>query len=220
MQTYREVISDIVSELKAVNLDDRYSYRFLCNKLQDAANQFLKIDSEYRKIFKNNSFFYKIDCFPLTEIPLIDCGCDLNYIGKVMKSCKPLPVTFESTYGNIVKILTLDFSKEFTKIEPFTYKDFKNRKYGPKNFYWIIDNYVYIPDSEIEDVYVLGAFKYKNDVDVLNGVSNECFSFLDSPFNFPDYMVSLIKNETIKTLVAANKQIIEDVKPNLNQNDK
>jgi hypothetical protein len=137
-----------------------------------------------------------------------------------MKSCKPLPVTFESTYGNIVKILTLDFSKEFTKIEPFTYKDFKNRKYGPKNFYWIIDNYVYIPDSESEDVYVLGAFKYKNDVDVLNGVSNECFSFLDSPFNFPDYMVSLIKNETIKTLVAANKQIIEDVKPNLNQNDK
>ena len=70
MSTFRSHISDIVTELKAYNLDDSIPYKFIANKLQDEAIVFLKQDSEYRKLLKYSALFGHIKCLELIDLSL------------------------------------------------------------------------------------------------------------------------------------------------------
>lgn len=218
MPTYREVISDLISDLKAVNLDDSFSFKHLTNKLQNSAQSFLKTDSEYRTVLKTYNLYSPIKCVPMIEVPLTDCGCDV-YCKKVMRSKFKIPKTYESKYGNLLKVLTINFGKEYTKIDPFTYKDYKNRRYGKNFLFWILDDYIFIPDSEVEEVSVLGAFKNLNEILQLNTNDKVCLSILDSEFNFPEYIINLAKKDVFNEL-ATGKQINEDDSPDLNSNTK
>ncbi|XAI97390.1 hypothetical protein [Leptolyngbya phage Lbo-JY46] len=220
MNSYRAHISDIVTELKAYNLDNSIPYKFLFHKLQDKAYTFLKMDSEYRKLLKNSSLFLPLNCVELKEVPISECGFSISDLITVKRSCKRLPDQYETSYGEILKVLTLDLSREFTKITPESYKDYKARRFGNKRFFWIYDNYLYIPDTSVEKVYVTGAFKYSNEVEAFNSNTKNCVSYLDAMFNFPDYITSLAKLEVVKELSSVFLQIQKDEKPNLNENEK
>lgn len=220
MNSYRNHISDIITELKAANLDNHIPYKFLFHKLQDKAFTFLKMDSEYRKILKNSDLYSPLRCVELKEVPLSDCSFNISDLITIKRSCKQLPDQFETSYGEILKVLTLDLSREFTKITPESYKDYKKRRFGSKRFFWLEDNYLYIPDTEIDKVYVTAAFKYSNEVDSFNSNTDNCISYLDAKFNFPDYITTLAKGEVIKELASVFLQIQKDENPNLNENEK
>lgn len=220
MATFRQHISDIVTELKAYNLDDSIPYKFIAHKLQDEAQVLLKQDSEYRKLLKNPSIFLTIDCLDLQDAEPGECGCDVRDLISLKKSCRRLPDVYESSYGNIIKVLTVDYAHTFTRVDPFSYKDYKNRRFGPKRFFWEIDGYIFIPDSMVDSVMVIGAFKYNNEVDEINKGVKNCTGYLDAEFNFPDYITSIAKSETIKKLSSVFLQIPNDDNPNLNTSQK
>lgn len=211
--TYRQVCSDIINDLKSYDLDDHISYRFIKNKLIDKANYFLKQDSKSREVIKFSNVWKPLDCIKLEEMPI--STCDFDSCDKVMKSIEPIPSTYQLYTGDALKLLNINYTKEYNLIQPYLYRDIKNRQFKSKNgYFWIIDNYIYIPDSDVEFIIPYGMFR--EDVIAINN----CLKPLDSLFSFPDYIISLAKQEVIKELITVNKQLIIDEKPDLNTNSK
>lgn len=219
--TLRQAVSDVVGDLKAYNLDDKYSYRFLASKLRGNIENFLKQDAVDRSIFKINELWK-----PLKNIDLKDSYNDTNNIyfdskTTIKKSIHKIPDVYTCKYGNLIKITNVNNSIEYQPTKPFQYKDIKNREFSDPNvrYYWIEDGYLYIPDSEVEEVRAYGLFKDSQEADVFNGVVDCCFKPLDSILLVPDYIITIAKKQVYVDLIAG-KNIIEDSNPDQNTNNK
>lgn len=208
--TLRQVCSDILESLSAKNLDDRLSYRYIKNILMDKAAYFVKQDAEMRKLLKLGDLWKKIDCVEMEPVSFSECievGCKT-----MMRSKEAIPDSYQTGYGYALKVFTVDYMKEYHLIQPMSYRDLVNRPYkGKTKYYWVEDNHIYTPDSEVESLVVLGMFK--EDARLLD---KDCPKPLDSTFSFPDYIITIAKAETVKEILGTRRQIPEDQTQNLN----
>ena len=221
MQTARQLISDIVNDLRAKSLDDRYSYRYILNKAQDKARLLFKQDADARRIFKISEPWKRMSCVPLCEEDLLQCAYDVAHCTSLMKSRYKIPETFQTSYGNTLIVMTIDGSKKFIQTTFQGYRDIKNREYfDPKIKYFILmDGYIFIPDSEVEEIQVLGLFKNPFEVTKLIDPAASCLKPLDEPFPVPDYFIDIIKQQLLQELGKA-KGIVQDERGDLNTNTK
>lgn len=214
MPTFREIISDIVNDLSAVNRDDKPSYRFIANKLRDKARLFLKQDSDMRRIFKMNDLWKVIDCVELEDVDVLKCPWYLKDCQTIKRSKIKIPDTYETSYGNAVIVSTLKNNYNLKQIRAIQYNEYASNKFAKGKLFWIEDGYLYIPDSNITYVKVYGIFSDTTEVDKINGI-NSCLSPLDSEFSFPEYIVTIAKQEVRRELMEG-KQIVPDNKPDIN----
>lgn len=224
MQKYREVVSDIISTLKANNVDDKMSlsYRFILFKFMDKADIFLKQDADQRKILKINGLWKPLNPIELIDDSNVSNNLDLLESYPIKRSRKKIPITYSTNFGSLIKILNVNNSLEYKQIRPFDYKEIQRREYINKRvkYFWIDDGYLYIPDSDVEQVRGFGLFRNSLEADHFNGKIDCCYKPLDSDILLPDYIISLSKTETIKELLGSLKQIQEDEFPNSNNSEK
>lgn len=216
-QTIRQICSDIINDVKAYNLDDRLSYRFIKNKLFDKISIFVKQDAEMRKLQKLSDLWKPLTCFPMIEIPIDECGD--NSCDKILKSTYKVPSVYQTSYGYSLRVFNNNYSKEFLPIAPGTYRDIKGRPFKSKNgYYWLANGYLMIPDSTIEEVTLSGMFKEDSELAKIKN-PKACIKLLDSVFSFPDYLIALAKKEVLTELLGGNRRVQEDDKPNDNHKD-
>lgn len=215
MPTNRKICSDIVGYLKANNIDERIPYRLILSTLKDTANLLIKQDSDSRRLFKQANLWKPIPCLELEEIPLIDCPVDIS-CKTIKRSKDKLPEFYTATYGSLLKISNVDGSGSYTETTFEAYNDQINRRFKNSNisYFLIINNYLYVPDTTIEAVRVSGFFR--DDAALICG--NSCIKPLDLEFNCPDYLVTVVKQETQKQLLQRFRQI--DEKPDNDTNSK
>lgn len=219
MQTLRSIVSDLSDSLKAINLDDRYSYRYLANKFRDQIATFLRQEARSREILRQMGLWKTIECIELEQVPITACG-DIGDCKTLRRSKIKLPEIYETNYGLILKVLTIDGIKEFAQIQSFQYADYINREYKTnKKVFWIENRYIYIPDTELEQVKAMMLPKESLEVDKLNGNCNECLSPLDGPIEYSQYLIDLAKKDVFKQLMGG-KQVVEDEKGDDNTNRK
>ncbi len=211
--TIKQACSDILSLFNSTNLDDRISYRFVKSLLFDAASVFTKQDSELRRMHKLGNLWKPLNCVKFEDASLNDCysiGCT-----NLKRSAIKIPETYQTGYGYALKVFNIDYSKEYIVTQPSLYKEIKNRPFPTKTgYFWFIDDYIWIPDSSIEEGVILGMFKEHS-----GDISSDCSKPLDSTFSFPDYIITITKQEVAKQL-GITKQIPADENPDLNQNKK
>lgn len=221
--TNRQVISDVIGELNSLNIDERLSNRFILSRLKDRARVFIKQDLDSRRLFKITSIWKSIKCFEMCETDLLECGCNIPHCKFVMKSKKKLPRAFDSNYGTLIKVFTIGGGKEYVQTTISKYIDIKSREFINPNtrYFWIDDGYLYIPDSKVVEVMVMGLFENPEEVDILNEVDGaECAKPLDALFPCPGHLLDAVKKDTVTLLAKIYKAIPEDEKPNMNSNDK
>lgn len=214
IKTLRQVISTVVDDLKSVNLDDRFSYRFIGRKLTKRIETVLKQDSVDRTIFNINEIWKPLKCIELKDVPLSECSYDS--CETIKKSCKPIPKVYTGKYGNYIKILNVKNSMEYKQCKPFEYKDIKNRQFQNKKikYFWIEEDYLFIPDSDVEDVKGFGLFKDSQEADFFNGTVDCCFKPLDSELLIPDYIIDIAIKDVVSELRQINKTLPQDTNPN------
>lgn len=220
MTTCRQVTSDIVGALRGLGIDDRIPVRLVLSMLKGAVQVLLKQDLDSRRVLKITDIWKTIPCLHLCKIDPMECG-DIPHCNFVMKSEEAVPKAFESSYGDMLKVLTIDGNKEYKQIHLFEYKDIKNREYQDPNqrYFWLIDKHIYIPDSEVKEVMVVGLFENPHEVTKLVE-GTECLYALDEKFPSPEYLLSVAQDLVIKQLAEIYKRTIPDSKPNNNPNDK
>lgn len=221
MQTLRQVVSDLASTLKSVNLDDRISFRYLANVFRDKFSTFLRVEGRSRDVFKQAGIWQPLDCIELEDVSVTACG-DIGDCQTLKRSVKKLPESYTTNYGVLLKILTINGLQEFKQImQSFDYQDYVNREYGPtKEVFWLQDNYIYIPNTTVEAVRGVIIPKDPIAVDKANGRCNACASPLEAQLNYPDYLITLAKQEVLRDLGGVYVPKVEDERGDDNTNRK
>lgn len=219
-KTLRQVLSELVTDIKAVNLDDRVSFRYLDSKFKSKVEYFLRLEAKSREILKDFSIWKPINCIDLIDVA--SNACNVTDICFTLKRSKDkIPEAYNTNYGQLIKVLTIDGINEFKPIKSNEYGDYINREYiRNKYVYWMEDQYIYIPNTTIETIKSLIIPKNPIEVDKLNCEASACASPLDAVLSYPDYLITLAKKEVLNELLGAYKRVIEDEKGDDNTNVK
>jgi len=208
--TVREIVALVRNELNSITLDDRISNRFIFNKIITYTDIILKRESDTRRLFNSTNLFTRIDCFDLKETSVECSNIRLPKCKTFMRSVLPLPNFYSSIYGNLLIIETIDGSNRFEQTTPENYKNISNREFKPKNgYYWINNNYLILPDSEVETV----SLRYIPKITV-----NSCTG-LEQEIGIPAWLLSDIIKYTVVD-IRNTKNIVKDENPDLNSNSK
>jgi hypothetical protein len=225
--TNRQIISDIVNDLRALNLDDRVSKKYILSKLRSYASLFIKRDADTRRLLNIAEIWTNIPCVELCEVPLVDCcNIDIPNCKSVMRSRKKIPELLQTLYKELIQVFNPIYSKEFIATTPQQYKNIINRAYvDPRlKYYWLSNGYLIVPDAMISTITIRGVFLNPHEALQLNSCDtdevSDCVSILDQPFTCPDYLISVVKQETLKDLFNFYKRVTVDEEPNLNTNEK
>lgn len=225
--TNRQIISDIVNDLRALDLDDRVSKRYILYKLRSYASLFIKRDGDTRNLFNISEIWTEVPCVELCEVPLVECcNIDIPDCKTVMRSRKKLPEILQVRYRELLQVFNPLYSRGFIPTTPQQYRNIISREFVDKRlkYFWIANGYLVVPDALVTDVTIRGVFLNSAEAIQLNSCipesEQECVSILDQPFTCPDYLVPVVKSETLKDLFNFYKRVTVDEAPNLNTNEK
>lgn len=215
MVTYRSICSDIQSELKANNIDDRFSFRFLSSRIKDKIKNFVKQDADNRRFSKLSELWRPFPPIQMIEVLNIDYPIVTPNCKTLMKSKKKLPKTYSSNYGKLLRIFNISGEREYTLISKIDYVDIQNREYRDKRikYAWIEDDYLFIPDSQVEVVKALGFNEETIECD-------KCAKPLDTELSIPPYLLDIVKKDIVNELMGSTKRVVVDERPDENSNIK
>lgn len=229
----KQYISNLVNDFKAYEGDMQLSPKFLYYKSIDIGADFVaKSNSAMRRLYKLQEGWKAIECLEMEEVPVTEC-CDIDtrICQKLMKSKYPIPNTFTSMFGNVIKYVSSNNLGSF--YDPTTPRDWKAKqkrefKDKSKKFYWLINNYIYIPIpiGELgtpESIRLEGWFIEPWKADELNALNDNkeiCINPLDYEMPLPESLRNDVSKEMYNQLRQVYLQISNDDYPNLSQLDK
>lgn len=218
-QKLKTILSELATDIKSINADDKTSFRYLHSKFNSKIEYFLRLEARSREILKDKSVWKTIDCQELIDVNANTCGF-IDYCKTLKRTKDKIPEAYNTNYGQLVKVLTLDGRSEFTMIKSNEYSDYTNREFkSNKAVFWLEDKYVYVPDTEIQFIKIMLLPKNSSEVEKLN-CPDECNLVLESEVSYPDYLITLAKQEVLKEISNVYKRTIEDEKADNNTNIK
>lgn len=228
MPTIRTITSEIQTDINANNVDEWFSKRYIYNKLVDAAKKVIKQENA-SKLYSQSSLFVTVPCVQMITVPLVDCcNVAIPSCKTVQRSKLEFPKIYETT-GNRYLLTVRDIlnTRSYTATTPLQYQSLVLLKDQDPNirYFWFENNYLIIPDSEVEVVVITGSFpepdKAKNLNSCVKQTKGSCSNILDTEFNCPDYLLTDVKALTLQSIMQGiSRRVVEDQKPNLNTNDR
>jgi hypothetical protein len=229
MSTNREIISEIRNDMKFKNLDKYVSSRYILSKLEGYASLLIRRENDQLRLWSYSDLWTTIDCFQLEPVVNKDCcGISFNNCEFLMKSINKLPDIHSYKGGLLIReVFSMDRSQKFEFTTPRNYQNILNREFQNKSlkYFWIENNYLYIPNSQIELISVTGLFKNRNKSLQTSSCQEDtlfvdsCFSILDEEFLCPDHLISTVKDMTLNSLFNSER-IPRDENSNLDSNVK
>lgn len=222
--TYSQAISTIRNTLNALQKDTRISKRYILSVLKETATFLVSQKLRDRTLFRETDLFKWIRCVEMKQEDVIKCPIvEFKRCKSISRSKKKLPKIVGSKYGYAVLIVqTIDGEKIF---KPITILDYNNQSKRPnsdkfKGGYYYINEYLYIPDSEIEVVDVL-LLTFDEDAEECSSCSEvkECSNILEQEFPVPDKLLKVVIQETLKE-ISFRLQIPKDENSDLDSNQR
>lgn len=212
-KTLRDVVSELATDLKGSNLDNRTSFRFLANKYIDQVDYFLHQETRSREFMRKQNLWQTIDCIDLIDVPTNACGM-IDNCNTLKRSKYQLPILIDTAYGLLIKVFTIDGLIQYTSVLSQNYKDYITREYvsGDIKTFYLENNYIYIPNTDVETVKALVISKDFCKVEMLNGKISPCASPLDCVLCYPDYLIAITKQAVLKELLGGYENVPEDEK--------
>lgn len=229
MATIRDMVAELQTDLKAYNIDQHVSKRYIYNKLKDASFFIIKRE-ELIKMFRQRELFVSIDCFEMEEVPTVSCcNIDIPTCDTVMRSKRKIPKLFTTTNVNNFLLVTNIKGGTYNLTTPSAYQRIIEQEYRDKaqKYYWILNEYIIVPEGpevislhgifvESEEAKKLSAcYDKKEDINS-NGY---CKTKLDNNFNCPDHLLFNVKDMALSSILKAYAQIPNDDNPNGNSNN-
>lgn len=208
--TIGQAVSRIRNVLKAVKEDPFITDRFLYSLMKKYAKTLLYRDNKLLNVFKNSGLFQEIPCVDLIEVSKVEACCiSVKTSCTFMRSKHKLPSIVTLENGELIKsVTTLDYSIQVHKTHPTVYANMSNStnfKYNKNKYYWIIEDYLYIPDVDWEAVRIAAMFD--EDVTAYQcSDTNEktCILEQDRSFNIPEHLFAeiedLVRQELLPTV--------------------
>lgn len=225
MATYREIVSRIENSLNSLTKDTFIPRRYILSVFKSKAEFFMAQKLFDKTLFRETSLFKWVNCVQMVEEDIIKCGkLEFKRCKSLMKSKKKLPKVLWSKYGSsVILVTTIDGEKEYKLISQVDYMNLLKRPNSEKfigKFAIIIDDYLYLPDSEIKMVNIL-IYTLDEKADDLSDCKecDDCESYWDKEVLISDKIREVVIQETLKE-VSMRLQIPKDENPNSDSNIK
>lgn len=223
MSTIAEFISNVNISLNALPVDSKIPNKYVFNMGRNVVADFLKKESESRRITTASEGWSEIDCVEMIEVPVMECGgVDVYLCEKMMRSKYQLPDTFTGYNGNIIKhVASVNFGQIYEPLRGIRiWNDVQKREVKKKNqkYYVFINQHLYIPipkgeQSAPEQIRIEAYFKNKWEVAGYKSLGckkcEECISVLNSDFVCPEFLLNAVTKETI-TIIMNKYKIQQD----------
>ena len=217
----REFISEIKTSLKADNIDQRISGRFILSKAEGLAEKFVE-QMRITKLMRQFDILSTIKCFDMERLNSYDCPIyELRACEKLMVSKEEIPDYFVTMSGyGFSMVSNIDGSTIYEPIRNLArFKEQMKREFGKQfKYYYVANNKLYLANSTSKAVTITGLFKDQQEVDELNGDADECKSKLDQTFVCPKGKIADIKAYIIQEILMSRMQIRRDENPDLDEN--
>lgn len=227
----KDIISEIVGDLRALNIDDRISSRYVLSKLKGFLALYIKRENDLRRLYDYDNLWLTVGCIEMVPSNDIECcGVKVPKCKTWMRSKYPVPELYYTAVGPAVKEVTsIRGDVIFYKSTPKDFQKAMKRRWQDNSvkYFWIENNYLVIPDTEIEFVtaaiYPKDKFKAKqwSTCDTQECDPKDlCPNPLEEDFDCPSYLEAQVKSDTITNLFNFYKRNIVDDVPNLSTNQK
>lgn len=210
--TVREDVAQVKKLVNSINSDVRLTNKFVYNKIIDVAKLIVRREADSRKIYKSTELFTTIECVELEQEELKNCtNIWIPDCTSVMKSVNKIPKMFLSSTGSIISVYSIDRSIQFLQTTPSIFATIQKREFkGNDKYFWIANDYLYIPNSDVVAVTIDGL--------VIDRRKTECEPFLSSESPIPDSLRTDVFRVVATEIGSITKRIPTDEKADLNTN--
>lgn len=224
----REIVSEIIGDLRGHSIDDRISQRYILSKLKDVAALYIKRENDQFRLFNQQDIWTTVDCIEMEEFDKAKC-CDIQ-IDKcqfMMRSIEELPEIFSYKGGPVIReLISIDGSTSFSPTTPLGYMNIIDREFRDKRlkYFWIENKRLIIPDTNIKKVRITAYFRDPYEAKQIGcmpvDITKECMSALDEEFQCPTHLLSTVKEHTLNILMNSYKRVVPDEMSDGNSNNK
>jgi len=208
-----ESIYRVKKVIKGIKEDAFITDRFVYSMLIKYAKLYMK-RQQLNQMTGFSAFFKTIPCIDLIDVDTVAACCNVKSGITIKRSKDKLPSILDGGYGPLIRFVgSIDRYTKANRTDSSTYASItksSNFKYNKEAYYWIIDNYLYIPnvewDSALMEVIPEGDISYL----MCLPDSEKCKLVQDTDLSVPDYLLAEIEQNVIKEL-ATTYQIPTDV---------
>jgi hypothetical protein len=216
MATLRKLVSDIRSVHKLLSTDSLITDRTIASEIKNNSNLLIKRETNLRKLWATDTLFTTIPCLEMIEVPISECA-DYQDPNSVARSKHKLPQIAEGNYQYLIQgVYSINaMGGHGKKLKEITINRYTNLLKLPiikkEEYYWIINNYIYVSNPMIRAVRIAAYFEddVSNDLlypesccgDVLPDIEEFCMNPLDKPFSLPGYLEKQVLDLTSQKLL-------------------
>lgn len=216
MSTARKLISDIRSMHKLLSTDNLITDRAIFSEIKNNSNLLIKRETNLRKLWATNTLFTTIPCLEMIEVPISECA-DYQDPNSVARSKHKLPRIAEGNYQYLIQgVYSINaMGGQGKKLKEITINRYMNLLKLPiikkEDYYWIINNYIYVSNPMIQAVRIAAYFEddVSNDLlypesccgNALPDIEDFCMNPLDKAFSLPGYLEKQVLDLTSQKLL-------------------
>jgi len=227
--TNREFVSQIWTDLRIKDIDSYLPPKSILIKGQKILGDYIKKTSDQKRIYRVSEGWTELECIPMVEVPVTECGeLDTKLCTTLRRTEYKLPDTYSTNFGNLIRqVASINFGIFYEPKSPREWKAIQKRKDKDlsKKYYFFINGYIYIPNSDVESIRVEAYFKDKFQINKINTANctsckKDCPRLLDFDFVSPEYLLNDVLKGVIQEYASIYSKIIPDELPNQNQIEK
>lgn len=206
----RALISDIRSQLRQNSDDTILTDRHIASECSTVAINLIRRDLLSKKITDHTGILAEIPCIKMVEADLQEC-ISIPHNCKISRSrCK-----IEIPAIGLTSVYSIDLSTRFKEVSPARYENALKLRISQKNFFLIINQYIYVTDPEIKMIRVICP----SVTDIIlppecTCIQNNCKNPFDNEFKCPDFLIENIKEAVLTKFSKYFKASHQDISTN------
>jgi hypothetical protein len=228
MFTNAEIVGRVINGANALQKDVHLSRRYIIAIAKQKAQAYIAQRWADGTLLGDMDLFTRLTCLELERIDRIECkGEQLPMCEVLMRSKEKLPKMVYSRSG--AAILSVTSIDDRTLFQPTTLSAMilrRKRAFGylRRELYYVSDEYLYIPDTEVEAVNVVLLAMDKSEAEGLKGCGRdadcECKSYWDYEFVCPEKLLEYVIGETVNEIAGLRLKVTTDEAADLDSNQR
>lgn len=227
----KQFVSEVVNDLRALNIDDRISSRYILSKARGFVELYIKRENDQRRLYDYDNIWLTVPCVEMVPSNDVECcGIVIPKCRNWMKSKEPIPELYLTVFGPCVRdVRSIRGDIEFYKSTPRDFEKAMKRRYIDHSvkYYWLENGHLVTPDTENSLVDITGFWKDRKKAKALSSCPQGCDPEdvicnmpMDEEFDCPGYLEAQVKQDTVANLFNFYKRNVVDDIPNLSTNQK
>jgi len=204
-------VSEVVNDLRALQIDDRISERYVLSKLRYYLGLFLKRENDALRLFYYDNVWTTVECLEMEEASMSEClGTTNCKVSRIMRSVKPIPELYSYKNGLLVKeVMSVDEGHSYKPSSANDFNKVMKRDFpGDLRYFWFRNGHLMILDGP-DVVLFSGCFVEQSAALSLCSCNPmTCIDIMEDEFPAPAHLVSAVKQETTKDLFNFYKRVI------------